>query len=114
MAAPIDILTMPMMIATCRFDAQLPDRAVLTNAIVAKLGRVDASEVELELDGSLVHMCSMDRVFLVYAQRACVEVGGTICDPSGAPRERTWPAWVAGPWFKLGWWAKACIRLGNW
>jgi hypothetical protein len=55
-AAPIDILTMPMMIATCRFDAQLPDRAALVNAIVAKLGRVDACEIELELEGSLVHM----------------------------------------------------------
>jgi hypothetical protein len=105
---------MPMMITTCRFDVPLPEMAALTEAIVAKLGRADASEVELKIDSSLVHAYAMDPVFLVYAQRACVDLGGAPCECSGTPRDRPWPAWVAGPWFKLGWWAEVRVRLGKW
>jgi len=101
-ASPVNDHTMPMTIATCRFDGPLPEKAALTEAIVAKLGRANASEVELELEGSLVHVYAMDPVVVVYAQRACVELGGTPCDRSGNLCDRPWPAWVAEPWFKLG------------
>jgi hypothetical protein len=35
------------MIATCHFDVPLPEMASLAEAIIAKLGHANASEIEL-------------------------------------------------------------------
>jgi hypothetical protein len=102
-----------MMIASCRFAEPPPEERTLMDAVVAKLGARYARDVEITREGDLVHVYTMDPVFLVYAQRACAEFGGTPCDVSKHDRDVTWPPWSAKPWFEHSRWERFLVRIGR-
>ncbi|MGC4064985.1 MAG: hypothetical protein QM784_10150 [Polyangiaceae bacterium] len=102
-----------MMIASCRFSEPPPEEPALMDAIVARLGERNAREVELSRERDVVNVYTMDPVFLVYAQRACVELGGEPCDFSKNVREVVWPSWSDKPWFEHSWWERVLVRIGR-
>jgi hypothetical protein len=89
----------------------MPDRGALETAIMERIGKHAANEIELEFSGDLVRILTMDPVFMVYAARVCVELGGQPCAHSGALRAVEWPEWTARPWHEYGWTARARIRM---
>jgi hypothetical protein len=107
-------LLMPMMISTCQFADSIPDRGVLEKAIADRIGQDEIDEVELSFAGDLVHILTMDPVFMVYAYRTCIEFGAQPCSHSGAPRTVEWPKWVARPWPDYSWLSKWRIRFSKW
>ena len=103
-----------MLFTTCRFPRLAPDGVRIQAVIEEHIGQRGSREVEIEVDGALVRILTMDPVFLVYACRACVDLGGTPCDYSGLPRSVDWPKWVARPWPSYGWMARWRVRLSKW
>ena len=68
---------MPMLVTTCRFPCLAPDGARIQAEIAELIGQRGIREVEVNVDGALVRHLTMDPIYLVYACRACTDLGGT-------------------------------------
>ncbi len=104
---------MPMMVTTCRFE-EVPSEEELRVAIGRYLGPTIAKRnpEDIWTDGPLVHLTSMSGVALVYAKRACVDLGGVPCTYQGTPRTMNeWPTWSEKPWTTYPWWKKLVFSL---
>ncbi len=103
--------SMPMMMITCRFDDSAPSRNQIDKAIERQLGQRKLDSIEIE--GPRVRLLSMSAVPLVYAHKACVELGATSVDTEGASRQVEWPEWSERPWTDHGPFAKLKITFSR-
>jgi hypothetical protein len=98
---------MPMGLIEVRFDEALPLEDKLKRLILEELGASRYGNIEqFEFKERSVSITSMDRIALVYAEKVCLRLGGTL----GFGYD-SMPKWSSIPWQDHSWFSKIKIIL---